>query len=165
MMSNHIRMMKKSFHSSDRDSHRLSNQSFFNRLDKDTQRQVSNSTKRLERKMSNNSWTKHMLNQYFKLIKSIELNQNQRYGVPKQALNMEYIVKTHDQIKGYINKYPDTRLGKEAGDIYTKLSRATLNLQTKAERYNLRVDLPKTLSNDKPMHNGERIHIKLEEVL
>lgn len=156
--------MKNQNHSSDRELHSLSDQTVFSRLDKDTQRQVSNSTKRLERKMSSSSWTRHMLNQYFKLRDSIQLNTVQRHGVPKQALQMEYILKTHDQIKGYINKYPTSRLGKEASNIYNRLSRATMLLEykTKAERYNLRV--PKSVSKEQQF-NGERIHISLESVL
>lgn len=143
--------------------HRLPNQSFFNRLSKDTQRQVSNTTKRLENKMSNSGWTKYMLRQYFALV-DVSINENMRYGVPKQAMNALYITKCHDQIKRYIQDNPTNRLGKIGQRIYNDISRTTMKLSTKAERYNLRVDLPRVLNEEIPKYNGERIHIPLEEI-
>ena len=144
--------------------HRLPNQTLFNRLDKDTQRQVSTTTKRLERKMSNSGWTKYMLRQYFALIE-VTINDNMRHGVPKQAMNADYITKCHDQIKQYIDTYPSSKLGIVGRRIYNGMSRTTLKLSTKAERYNLRVDLPRALKVEEPTWNGQRIHIKLEEVM
>ena len=144
--------------------HRLPDQSFFNRLGRDTQRQVSTTTKRLEVKMSNSGWTRHMLRQYFTL-KEVSIDQNMRYGIPKQSMNAHYITKCHDQIKRYIDDYPSSKLGVIGRRIYNDMSNTTLKLSTKAQRYNLRVELPKVLTQANPEYNGERIHIDLKEVL
>lgn len=105
-----------------------------------------------------------MLKQYFDIIHNnmMGINNVQHYGIPRQA---HYVIKTHDEIKKYIEQYPNTKLGKIASNIYEKVSKTTLKLYTKAERYNLRVDVPKSMRTEQPTFNGERIHIKLEEVL
>ena len=84
-----------------------------------------------------------------------------RYGLPKQAT---YYIQCHDEIAQYI-KSNNNQLSKEVGKVYDMIkSRNTHKLYTKAERYNLRV--PTTIiPKIEPTYNGERIHIKLEEVL
>lgn len=136
---------------------------FYNKLNSDTQRQVSYQTRRLERKLSNDGWTKHILRTYNDILNNdlYSLDKIQRFGIPKQG---QYITEQADQIIKYIQKNPDTKLGKRASDIYTKVNKQTGRLISKMERYNLHV--PRTIEpKESPKYNGERIHIKLEEVL
>lgn len=153
-------MVKKSALNKSRN--RFQSNSFFNRLDRDTQRQVSYVTRRLERKMSNPNWTKHILTGFFNIKEAqlLSINKIQQYGLPK---NGSYIIQMHDQIANYIKQNPNSRLGKQAQDIYNECARVTGKLVSKMERYNLHV--PRTITQENPEYNGQRIHIKLEEVL
>lgn len=159
----------------------LPKQSIFDRLNcsnTDTQRQVSNSIpyryKRIQKKLSNAGWTKHMLKQYNCIANQdmLDINHVQRYGIPKR---FTYVVETYDLIKSFINKYPNTKEAKSAQKIMQQVNRTTNRYISKAERYGLHIK-PQEYShvaNDKvnrttepvKKYNGERIHIKLEEVL
>lgn len=155
--------MLKNLPSNKRGKHSIQSSSLFNRLDKDTQRQVSYKTRRLERKMNNIGWVDYVLRAYYKIKKSNALSMDSitRYGIPKQAT---YYVECHDQIKDYL-KQNNNKITKQVEPIYNMIrARNTEKLYTKMERYNLR--MPSTIMKEEPKkYNGERIHIKLEEVL
>lgn len=132
---------------------------------------------RLEKKMKSSSWTSHMLKQYFLIVDALRPTPMQQQGIPKQATQLDYITQTHDQIKQYIIDNPNSQEGKEAGLIYDEVKKNTLKLLSKAERYNIRrLNVPESVKKEGgnaiqgkaevvPRNNGERIHIKLEEVL
>lgn len=136
----------------------------------DTQRQVSNKIpypmRRIQRKLSNSGWTAHMIKQYKALVnhEMLDINSIQRYGIPK---SMTYVVETYDMIRKYYKSYPNTKEAKEAIRIEAEVERTTNRFISKVERYNLRVNVPKSLEpqhNNVEEYNGERVHIKLEEV-
>lgn len=164
--------------------HRLSDNlsSFNDRLsydNLDTQRQVSNNKipykyKRIERKLSNNGWTAHMMKQYKAIVNHqlTSVDKVQRYGIPK---GLTYVVETYNIIKSYMNKYPNTKEAKNARRIEQEVEHTTNRFISKVERYGLRVksdeyshvahDKVNHTKSDVPKYNGERVHIKLEEVL
>lgn len=156
--------MVKNFHSRNKsEQNSIQSTTFYERLNRDTQRQVSYKTRRLERKMKNLNWVDYVLKAYHKVTmrNALSIDNITRYGLPKNAT---YYVECHDQIKAYLNNNNNS-ISKEVAKIYNMLqARNTGKLYTKMDRYNLRV--PRTISPTiEPKYNGERIHIKLEEVL
>jgi hypothetical protein len=126
-----------------------------------------NKSSRLEKKMQNSSWIRHMLKQYFLLTDALRDTPMQQQGIPLQATQLPYVCQMHDQIKQYSIDHANTPKGKEVGIIYDEVKTLTWKLLSKAQRYNLRTrrpNVPKSMGGEQ-LFNGERIHISLESVL
>ena len=153
-------------------SHRFINRG---RSIRDIQRQVSQEKREqyLTRRYSNTKTVSRIIRAYKNLTKLYngvgtdgKVNHVMRYGLPSKS--EQYIIYEYDRLSSFIKRHSNDKPNSTTRRLSTKLSRMVYNIKprvavSKEKMYNLNV--PRSMVEEKPLYNGERIHISLKEVL